>query len=384
MNLTDAQRIASIHSALAIHQSMEVRREEYLDHMTFQANRRPLFTEIFGPLVGLKEEWAAQGATPAELDLSAFRYRRAQNGNIPVITGWLGSTDWVILEETEEYILARDPMNRLSKLLKRAATLPLPLEYPVKTCSDWQKIKHHYQFSEERFLPGWEAEARQHLADGRVVTVTIPGGFDEPRELMGDAALCEAYYTQPMLVRDILETLAETAYQVLERVSAQVTVDQLSVHEDMAGKSGPLIGPRQVKEFIHPYYRPIWDMLHARGARLFSMDSDGDMTPLLPSLIETGINTLYPIEPAAGMDMVRVRQAYGSRLAMLGGIDKHVLRRSKAEIKAELEYKIPPMVQSGGCVLALDHRIPNGTPLEHYRYYIDTAWKIMAREAARL
>jgi hypothetical protein len=41
-------------------------------------------------------------------------------------------------------------------------------------------------------------------------------------------------------------------------------------------------------------------------------------------------------------------------------------------------------VRSGGCVLGLDHRIPNGTPLEHYRFYIDTAWKIMEREAARL
>jgi hypothetical protein len=382
--VTDAQRLNDIHAALAIHQSMKVRREEYLEYMTFQANRRPLFTEIFGPLVGLKEEWAAQGATPAELDLSSFRYRRAQNGNVPVITGWLGGPETVILQETDEYILARDPLGRRTKLLKGFASLPLPLDYPVKTFADWLAIKHHYQFSEERFLPGWEAQARQHLETGRVVTVSIPGGFDEPRELMGDAALCEAYYTQPELVRDMLETITETAYQVLERVSARVTVDQLFVHEDMAGKSGPLIGPRQVEGFIRPYYRPVWDMLRAGGARLFSMDSDGDMTPLLPSLLEAGINTLYPIEPAAGMDMVKVRQAYGQQLAMLGGIDKHVLRRSQAEITAELEYKIPPMVRSGGCVLGLDHRIPNGTPLEHYRFYIDTAWKIMEREAARL
>ena len=45
------------------------------------------------PLVGLKEEWAAQGAAPAELDFSAFRYRRAQAGGVPVNTGWLGGQD---------------------------------------------------------------------------------------------------------------------------------------------------------------------------------------------------------------------------------------------------------------------------------------------------
>ena len=40
-------------------------------------------------------------------------------------------------------------------------------------------------------------------------------------------------------------------------------------------------------------------------------------------------------------------------------------------------------VGAGGCVLGLDHRIPNGTPLENYRFYIRKAWEIMDREAVR-
>ena len=83
------------------------------------------------------------------------------------------------------------------------------------------------------------------------------------------------------------------------------------------------------------------------------------------------------MEPAAGVDVVKIREQYGNRLAFYGGIDKHVLRRSKEEIIAELEYKIPPLVATGGCVIALDHRIPNGTPLENYRFYLQKAWEIM-------
>jgi uroporphyrinogen-III decarboxylase len=82
------------------------------------------------------------------------------------------------------------------------------------------------------------------------------------------------------------------------------------------------------------------------------------------------------------MDIVKVREKYGTRLAFYGGIDKHVIRRSKQEIVEELEYKIPPMVKTGGCVLALDHRIPNGTPLENYTFYMDKAWEIIERESA--
>ena len=63
------------HEDMAIRTQPSVRREEYLDYMTFQANDRPLFTELFGPLVGLKEEWVDQGATPEELAFSALEYR---------------------------------------------------------------------------------------------------------------------------------------------------------------------------------------------------------------------------------------------------------------------------------------------------------------------
>jgi uroporphyrinogen-III decarboxylase len=146
----------------------------------------------------------------------------------------------------------------------------------------------------------------------------------------------------------------------------------------MAGKSGPLAGPKQVRAFILPYYRRIWEMLQERGACLFDQDSDGNMESVIPAFLDAGVNLMHPIEPAAGMDVVRLREQYGSRLATIGGLDKHVLRKSKAEIDAELEYKLPPLMRTGGCVLGLDHRIPNGTPLENYRYYLKRVWEILA------
>lgn len=376
--------IRDIHASLAIKRTMEVRREEYLDYMTFKANTRPLFTEIFGPLLGLKEEWAAQGASPAELDFSAFRYRRAMEGYVPVHTGWLGGSEEVLLEETDDHIITRDRMGRRMKLSKKAATIPLPMDYPVKTMNDWLKIKHHYEFSEERFVKDWERIAREHREAGRVVTVSIPGGYDEPRQLLGEEELSIAYYEQPDLIHDILQTIGDMVCRALDRVSARVSIDELSVHDDMAGTSGPMIGPKLTEQFMKPYYRRAWDILRSRGARLFKQDSDGDLKPILPQLLDCGINFMYPMEPGAGMDIVKVREQYGTRLAMMGGIDKHVIRRSREEIVAELEYKIPPMVRTGGCVLGLDHRIPNGTSLENYRFYIQKAWEILDREAATI
>jgi hypothetical protein len=368
------------HSDLAIKKTPTVRREEYLDYMTFQSNERPLFTEIFGPIVGLKEEWEEQGATPEELDFSAFKYQFEARGAIPVRTGMIGGYPTEVIEETEDYVLSRDGLGRTMKLSKGVATAALPMDYPVRSTDDWLKVKPFYEFSEARFGKDWEATARQHLEAGRVVCVEIPGGFDEPRQLMGEEGLCVAYYDQPELVHDILKTIGDTAFRVLDRVSATVQVDLLRVHEDMAGKSGPLAGPKQVAQFIKPYYRRIWDMLADRGARLFGQDSDGDMNSVIPAFLDAGVNSMLTMEPAANMDIVKIREKYGTQLALYGGIDKHVLRRSKEEIVAELEYKVPPMVSTGGCVLALDHRIPNGTPLENYRFYIEKVWEIIDRE----
>ena len=72
-----------------------------------------------------------------------------------------------------------------------------------------------------------------------------------------------------------------------------------------------------------------------------------------------------------------MRKQYAESVAIIGGIDKHVLRRSKDEIDRELEYKMQPEMQAGGMIFGLDHRIPNGTPLENYRHYVRRGREIL-------
>ncbi len=370
------------HADLAIQRNPCVGREEYLNHMTFRSNLRPLFTEPFGPLVGLKEEWEAQGATPEELDFSAFRYCCENRGTLPVNCGRNGGYTETEIEDNAEHRLWKDELGRTMKLPKGRATLALPLDYPVHTMDDWMAIRPWYEFSEARLDADWEGAAKHLLEADRVVCVGIPGGYDEPRQLMGDAALAMAFYEAPELVHDMIETITETVLAVLDSVSKVIPIDIVSVHEDMAGKNGPLVGPQQVGEFIAPYYRKVWELLESRGTRIFDQDSDGDMRPLLDVFVNAGVNCMHPMEPAAGMDILEIREQYGKRLAFYGGLDKYALQRGEEAIAEELENKIPPMVQSGGCVLGLDHRIPPGTPLEAYRFYIAKAWEIIERESA--
>ena len=356
---------------------MRFTREQYIEIMTFGPVERPMFVELFGLLVGLEDEWRAQGATQEEIDLVAFDWDYVEVAGCGAETGLFGAPETVLLEETDQHVIQRDGLGRTVKLCKGAATIGLPLDFPVKTMDDWLALKPLYTFDPRRIDEDQIARARQARARGALVRAGIGGGFDTARELMGEEVACLAYYEQPELMHDILDTLRETALAVLQRVTGQITVDQLSVHEDMAGKSGPLIGPKQIEEYLRPYYRACWDLVSSRGGRIFDQDSDGNMNPVVDAFLDCGLTAMHPFEPAAGMDMVQSRERYGRRLAIKGGIDKHVLRGTKADIRRELEYKLQPRMREGGTVFGLDHRIPNGTPLEHYRYYVDTGREIL-------
>lgn len=351
-------------------------REEYIEHMTFGDSDKAMFVELFGPLIGLENEWRAQGASEDEIAMTAFDFDYVPLVSCGCNTGVFGGMKSKIIEDTPLHTISTDHLGRTVKLCKGKATIPLPLDFPVKDMESWLKIKHLYEFCEERINYEALEKAKALQAKGHLTLASIPGGFDELRELMGEENLCIAYYEDPELIEDILSTISDTAFRVLDRVSDIVTVDDLTVHEDMAGKSGPMIGPNLIKEFMLPYYRRIWDMLSSKGTKLFSQDSDGNINPIIDAMLECGVNVTFPAEPAANMDIVALRKKYGSKLAFKGGIDKHVLRGTKAEIRAELEYKLQPEMRIG-TVFGLDHRIPNGTPIENYRYYVETAREIL-------
>ncbi|HRX41855.1 MAG TPA: uroporphyrinogen decarboxylase family protein [Clostridia bacterium] len=359
---------------------MKWTRQQYIDYLTFGDFKRPMFVELFGPLVGLDNEWRAQGAPEDKIGMVGFDWDYVPYVSCGGNTDIFGGPKSGIIEETAEYIIESDQLGRRMKLMKGKATVPLPMDYPVRNMEDWLKYKPLYLFDERRIDWTQVEKAVHEQKNGSLVLASIPGGFDLPRQLMGEEELCYAYYEQPELIKDILDTAAETAISVLERITEKVTIDQLSVHEDMAGKSGPLIGPGQIEEFIKPYYLKVWNMLSSQGTRIFSQDSDGNMDPVIDVFLESGLTEMYPMEPGAGMDIVKVREKYGNRLSLKGGINKYVLRDSKEAIRRELEYKMQDSMQRGGVVFGLDHRIPNGTPFEYYEYYVELGRELLGIE----
>lgn len=355
-------------------------RERYIAHSLFEDTGREMFCELFGPLKQLEEEWRRQGASAKEIAMTAFDWDYVLRTNLAANCMADTGIHPVVLEDTPEYTLSLDQFGCKTKLCKQSATIPLPMEYPIKDAEDWEKVRHWYTFSPQR-LDMERLRQQKELRDkGYLTVLEIPGGFDEPRVLMGEEELCIACYEEPELLEDILGTITETCLQVIQRVGEIVPIDCVFVHEDMAGKSGPLFGPAQVRQFMLPYYQKVWECAKNYGAKLFSLDSDGNVNPILDDLLEAGINCMHPFEPAAGMDIVQVRHKYGSRLCVKGGIDKFALRKDKEAIRAELERKMVPEMLGGGTIFGIDHRIPNGVTIENYRYYVQLGRQMLGLE----
>ncbi len=345
-------------------------RERYIAHSLFEDTGREMFCELFGPLHALEKEWRAAGVPEGEIGMTAFGW-----DYVPVV--WLaGSCEArsgispVLLSDTEEKTLAIDSMGRHTELIKSTATIPLPLDYPVKEPDDWRKIRHWYTFDEARVDREKLRGQKKEWENGALSCLSIPGAFDEPRQLLGEAGVCIACYDEPEMLHDMLDAFTDTAVRVIERVGEECPIDCICVHEDMAGKSGPLLGPAQIREFFRPYYSRVWEAAKAYGAKLFSQDSDGDISPILGELIECGLNCIHPMEPVGGNDIVELRKKYGTKICFKGGINKHALLHGKDAVREELSYRIAPHLLHGGTVFALDHRIPNGVPIETYRYYV--------------
>jgi uroporphyrinogen-III decarboxylase len=161
--------------------------------------------------------------------------------------------------------------------------------------------------------------------------------------------------------------------KTLDRCFSEVEVDLVVIGEDMAGRNGPLISPAMFREFMMPYYKRFTAFCRDHGVGTIWVDSDGDIRKLIPLWIESGVNGIGPCDNVLGqVDVVELREAF-PRLVMAGGIDKRIIEegRTFAEIDAELEHKVRPLVRRGGYFPGPDHAWTPQASLENYMYYID-------------
>jgi len=200
-----------------------------------------------------------------------------------------------------------------------------------------------------------------------VVWITLEGYFWFPRTLMGFTKISLAFYDQPELLHRINQDLTDFNLQILDRVAQTCVPTFATIAEDMSYNHGPMISERHFDEFIAPYYRQLIPRLHELGAEVL-VDTDGDVTLMVPWLLREGVQGVLPLERQAGVDAMRLRQRFPA-LQMVGHYDKMVMNRGEESIRQEFE-RLAPLMHSGRFIPSVDHQTPPGVSLDQYRVYL--------------
>jgi uroporphyrinogen-III decarboxylase len=141
----------------------------------------------------------------------------------------------------------------------------------------------------------------------------------------------------------------------------------MTIAEDMSYNNGPMISKGLMDEFMSPYYAKLLEKAKQMDM-LTIVDTDGDVTMLVPWLLENGIEGVLPLERQAGVDGMALREMF-PKLRMVGHYDKMVMPHGEAAMRAEFE-RLLPLMGTGGFIPSVDHQTPPGVSLENYRTYL--------------
>lgn len=327
-----------------------------------------------GPRQSTLERWYTEGM-PRDVNLSDMLGLDRMEG-LPIDFMPVPRFEQVVLEDFEDKKIWIDELGAKRLDFKTQATPGFVtrtwLEFPVKNRADFERMKERFDPHSSTRLPTWWDEKKQYYQERDfALGLTFPSMFWRVRDWVGLEGLCEMFYDNPALVRDMMEFVVDFDIEVMRRALPDVAPDYVFFNEDMAYKGASLISPKMVREFMLPGYKRLASFLKKCGVPVLMMDCDGYIGELIPIWLEAGLNATWPIEIAAGNDPILYRKQYGKRLAMGGAIDKRELARDKAAVEREIMSKAPWLLQRGGYIPACDHGVPPDVPYENYLYMIE-------------
>ncbi|MGA6925881.1 MAG: uroporphyrinogen decarboxylase family protein [Desulfosarcina sp.] len=235
--------------------------------------------------------------------------------------------------------------------------------------------RHYHPDQPSRYAKNGVKHGERLHRQGRVVYVDASGGGILQMLGVGDwdslRSACFALVHRPQQVESLLDRTTDFYCVCLERVLSKVSVDYASFYEPVASNTAPVISPKMFERFAIPGYRKVIDLLKRHHVPLRILCSTGgNLRPLLPSLIDAGINGLWISNiRSAGMEYIELRRQFGPGIALIGGIDAGALAIDEASIRRAVTQTVPGLLESGRYLPCLDDRPRRNIPLAHYRLY---------------
>jgi Uroporphyrinogen decarboxylase (URO-D) len=278
-----------------------------------------------------------------------------------------------VIEERETTNIIMNADGLLAEVPKDAHdTIPHFIKSSILSPDDWHRIKA------ERF----RRDDPMRTVDIAALKKQYPANRDYPlgvgcgsmigkiRDTLTFEGLAYACSDYPDMVEDMVETACVMVEDFLDQVLPHFDFDFASGWEDICFKNGPIVSPRFFRRVVMPRYKRIHTKLRSAGIDIWYIDCDGDVRPILPAMMEGGINCLFPFEVNGCAHPAELFSRYGKELRIMGGVDKIQLGSGRDAIRKYLDTLVP-LVERGGYIPFCDHRCPPNVNPEDYLFYLD-------------
>ena len=219
--------------------------------------------------------------------------------------------------------------------------------------------------------------SRQMIRDFKdeywIVGVTVTTIFETAWALRGYEQLMLDMSLNPDLANAIME-IPYRYHLTAAKKLVELGVDMIWIGDDMGTQDRMLISPKMWRQFFKPRMANFIMEIKSLNPNLkVAYHTDGKVDPIIPDLIEIGLDVLNPIQPAS-MDPAQIKKEYGDHLCFWGTIDEQrTLPFGKpSEVEAEIRHRLRTVGKDGGLILSPTHHVQLDTPLENFWMMVNT------------
>lgn len=245
---------------------------------------------------------------------------------------------------------------------------------PIGNWEDYER----YPWPEVADASFEDIEKLEPLLPGNMkVTATLPGGVLENLcRLMGYERLCYALSEDPDLVQAVVDGIGQRELAVYERLCQYEHVGALWLNDDLGFKTQTMISPADLRKYVFPWHKRLVKYAHAHG-KLVMLHACGNLREVIDDLIDdVGIDAKHSFEDII-QPVAEFKRQYGHRVAVLGGIDVHVLAgNDEAQVRAYTRRVTEQCAPGGGWALGSGNSVANYIPVGNFLAMLDEGRKV--------
>lgn len=195
----------------------------------------------------------------------------------------------------------------------------------------------------------------------KFIGADVSGSIFEPcSHIRGMEQLLFDLFSNPKDVEPLLNNAMNFCLQVSKNC-LELNVDWIWLGDDVGTQTGMIFSPDMWRRYFKPRMLFIINELRKIKPNLIiAYHSCGSIKPIIPDLVEIGIDVLNPIQPRAiDMDTFEIKKQFGEKLTMLCGLDTQSTLPfgSLGEIESEIKKVLKYLSKNGGFIFAASHTI---------------------------